>query len=1112
MEKGDYASGTSSRSSKLVHGGLRYLQNFDLGLVREALLERQINVALAPHLVRPLPLIVPAFDGARPGPARRPRAEHVRRDGGRPAAPPPRAHARTTDWSPARHRVIDGAEVRRAAARRSPAARPSGGYLFYDCQTDDVRLVLTVLAEAERFGAVPANGVEAVALTEAGGAPVRASRAGGEEFEVRAANVVNATGVWADRLRPEELHDEAEVPGHPAQPRHAHASLPSALLPLVGRRDRPGRRRARRSSCCPWLGQTLVGTTDNDYEGDLEHVQPGRRRRRATCSTRSTRSSPPRWGRGDVAGAYAGVRPLISTGDPKKSVDISRKAELYETSSGMVTITGGKLTTWRRMAKLTVDRIVEREGRDAPCRTHEIPLGMAVEPAALPRVAGVADEAYAQLAGRYGYARARGAAARRRAARAGRSPWCPAGPTCSPRRSYAARREQARTVGDVLLRRTRLGLTAARELCAPGAPAPERVAARDGGGARLGRGARGGGGGRVPRGGARRGHRGGGVSAPAAHAARRPAGGSSWAATPLLMGIVNATPDSFSDAGELPDVEARRRARRARCSRRARDILDVGGESAFGDAPAGAGARRRSARVVPVSRRLAAELTSLVSVDTYKPAVAEAAVAAGAAIVNDVSGLRDPALAASARATGAGARGHAHARGAEGHAARPGLYDDVVADVRGFLRERMAVALAAGVRDEQIAARPGPGLRQDAGPDRRGAAPARRAARARAARCCWPVSRKDFLGALTGRAPRDRGAGTLAASARRRRGRARRCASTTSPRRPTSSPSAPRCAASASSRRTRASRPTATREGPLQSRLASRRARLPAAAHNAAGCPPTDITKERPMSSVLDRDGLEKSPLADLHLLANELGVESFRRLRKADLIDAILARQAGDDGRRGADVEPSRRRDRRRRRGRAGAGRSRRGRRGGRRAARPRAPTPTPRPRPTTRPRSEGDDRRGRSGSRGAAAPRRRGGRGRGRDEGRNGDDREDARREPPSRAARTRSPRASSSCSPTARASSASRRRSPPTTTSTSRPRRSSAASSSRATASAAPCAPRAAPSASRRWSASTRSTAARPTRSPRAPASRTCPPRSRPSASSSAPRTRPSRRSSG
>src|SRR5213079_2564599 len=105
----------------------------------------------------------------------------------------------------------------------------------------------------------------------------------------------------------------------------------------------------------------------------------------------------------DLTGAYAGVRPLISTGDTKKSVDISRKAELYETSSGMVTITGGKLTTWRRMAKMAVDRIVEREGREAPCRTHEIPLGMPVKTAEMSVPEGVDAASVEHLAGRYGH-------------------------------------------------------------------------------------------------------------------------------------------------------------------------------------------------------------------------------------------------------------------------------------------------------------------------------------------------------------------------------------------------------------------------------------------------------------------------------------------------------------------------------------------------------------------------------------------------------------------------------------------------------------------------------------------------------------------------------------
>src|ERR1700738_4541694 len=230
VERADYASGTSSRSSKLVHGGLRYLQNFDLGLVREALLERQLMVALAPHLVRPLPLVVPAFDGARPDRlmgvglnlydvmsvdrdrlrsrrGRRARAserEHTARMAGSAAeqgSGPARAEEGES-WSPERHRVISGEEVLELLPALA-AREPTSGYLFYDCQTDDVRLVLTVLGEAERFGAVCANRGAVTGLLEAGGraAGVRARDAeSGAEIVVRASSVVNATGVWADRL------------------------------------------------------------------------------------------------------------------------------------------------------------------------------------------------------------------------------------------------------------------------------------------------------------------------------------------------------------------------------------------------------------------------------------------------------------------------------------------------------------------------------------------------------------------------------------------------------------------------------------------------------------------------------------------------------------------------------------------------------------------------------------------------------------------------------------------------------------------------------------------------------------------------------------------------
>ncbi len=162
-------------------------------------------------------------------------------------------------------------------------------------------------------------------------------------------------------------------------------------------------------------------------------------------------------GLGDLTGAYAGVRPLISSGDPKKSVDISRKAELYETSSGMLTITGGKLTTFRRMAAEVVDRIVEREGREAECRTDDIPLGMSARPEDLETSAELPEGATDQLAFRYGHA-SRAVLDLCEASPELAEPIVPGHPDLMAEVVVAARHEQARSVADVLLRRTRLGL------------------------------------------------------------------------------------------------------------------------------------------------------------------------------------------------------------------------------------------------------------------------------------------------------------------------------------------------------------------------------------------------------------------------------------------------------------------------------------------------------------------------------------------------------------------------------------------------------------------------------------------------------------------------------
>jgi glycerol-3-phosphate dehydrogenase len=457
IERADFAAGTSSRSSKLVHGGLRYLQNFDLALVREALLERQLMVALAPHLVHPLPLVVPTFDGVRPDRLMGVGlnlydAMSVDRDRLRSR------RSETESWSPERHRTISGEEVLELLPALAARA-PTSGYLFYDCQTDDVRLVLTVLGEAERFGAVCANRVDAISLLDDGGhaygVRARDRESGLGEFEIRAANVVNATGVWAD-----ELNDDAELPRiRPS--RGTHILLHHEDLPLVGGAIVPADG-GRTIFALPWLGRTLVGTTDLDYEGELDHVRPSGEDVNYLLSAINEFFGTS-FDAGNLAGAYAGVRPLISSGDPKKSVDISRKAELYEASSGMLTITGGKLTTWRRMAKLTVDRLVERDSREAPCRTHEIPLGQGIAVEDLPRVEGVPEKSYAALAGRYGYAaREVLALAAERGELA--QPIVPGLPDLLAEVALAASREQARSIGDVLLRRTRLGLLAAREL------------------------------------------------------------------------------------------------------------------------------------------------------------------------------------------------------------------------------------------------------------------------------------------------------------------------------------------------------------------------------------------------------------------------------------------------------------------------------------------------------------------------------------------------------------------------------------------------------------------------------------------------------------------------
>ncbi|MGK2954211.1 MAG: FAD-dependent oxidoreductase [Solirubrobacterales bacterium] len=469
LEGRDFAIGTSSRSSKMVHGGLRYLENFDLGLVREALLERQLMVELAPHLVYPTPFLVPtlkdqkrdrkigiglnAYDVLAGVGSRGRRRESRRRRPGEAVG----------DWSPDRHRTIDRDEVLDlvpALADRDPES----AYLFYDCQTDDVRLVLTILGESQRFGAVCLNSAQVTDVTEARGKAsgvVFTDAESGESITVEADNVINATGVWADQIRPGEIESEENVPKI-APSRGAHLLFSTDDLDMGRAACVVPAGAGRGIFALPWYGRTLVGTTDVDHDGGIEEVAPEQDDIEYLLEAVNAFTGKD-LNEKDVVGAYAGVRPLISTGDPRKSVDISRRAELYETSSGMLTITGGKLTTWRRMAKQTVDRIVERSGREARCQTAEIPLGMEIDPGGLQAPDDMSEAAINQLAFRYGHA-ARGVLQLIQADPELGKPIVSGRPDLLAEVVVAVELEQARTIADVLLRRTRLGLTAASSL------------------------------------------------------------------------------------------------------------------------------------------------------------------------------------------------------------------------------------------------------------------------------------------------------------------------------------------------------------------------------------------------------------------------------------------------------------------------------------------------------------------------------------------------------------------------------------------------------------------------------------------------------------------------
>ncbi|HYP24077.1 MAG TPA: glycerol-3-phosphate dehydrogenase/oxidase [Actinomycetota bacterium] len=357
VERGDFASGTSSKSSKLVHGGLRYLEQREFGLMREASVERDLLRRLAPHLVEPIPFVLPVS-------SRWNRALF--------GAGLWTYDALASFKNLKVHRHLDGDETEHLVPAM-PKGKARGGYLFYDCRTDDVRLVLAVLGEARRYGAAVAN-YAAVESLDGGEDTCRAAvrdRVSGDLFEVSARRAVVAAGVWGDRL------EQMSRTGAEARLR------PSKGIHLVFRRDDlpvgeaaafiPDAERKRMLFVIPWHDAVLVGTTDTAYEGDLDApaVEP---EDRAYCLDAVNSTFGLDLGDGDIAGAYAGLRPLIAA-RAGATADLSRRHAVYSIAPGVTGITGGKLTTWRRMAKDAVDGVAAELGVRSKCRTQWIRLG-----------------------------------------------------------------------------------------------------------------------------------------------------------------------------------------------------------------------------------------------------------------------------------------------------------------------------------------------------------------------------------------------------------------------------------------------------------------------------------------------------------------------------------------------------------------------------------------------------------------------------------------------------------------------------------------------------------------------------------------------------------------
>ena len=452
VEARDLASGTSSRSSKLIHGGLRYLEQFDFKLVWEALRERDLLVAkLAPHLVKPVSFLYPLHRKVLERPYVG--AGLVLYDAMEGTKRPVPHH---------RHLTVRG------ALRMAPGLTPSGlagALLYYDAQTDDARYTVTVARTAAAHGALIANQVSARQLLREGSADMEGRVVGarvrdeesGREFDVRAKRVVLCAGVWTDLVH--------ELGGIRAGYKVRMSKGVHLVVPYEAIRSDTGiilRTEKSVLFIIPWGQRWIVGTTDTDWTGDraeptatsedIDYILEHANRILARPLTRA-----------DVLGVYAGLRPLVAADDSKPTTKLSREHVVDTPVPGLASIAGGKFTTYRLMARDVVDAAVADYGRWVPASvTDQLPLlgadGLAAAAAEAERLAedyGLPREAVEHLLDRYGTLTEEVLEPTRDDPSLAR-PLADGHPYLRAEVAYAVTHEGALHVEDVLVRRVRL--------------------------------------------------------------------------------------------------------------------------------------------------------------------------------------------------------------------------------------------------------------------------------------------------------------------------------------------------------------------------------------------------------------------------------------------------------------------------------------------------------------------------------------------------------------------------------------------------------------------------------------------------------------------------------